>query len=304
MFHGINKNRQDEETFLDSEECFRRSFEDAGSGMALVSLDGRWLRVNRALCEIVGYSREELLAKTFQEITHPDDLESNLDHLRKFLAANQYSYQIEKRYIHHNGHVVWVRIAVSLIGGTNGLPRHLLSQIEDVTARIRAEQALRESEERFRMLAACAPLGIFLADRQGNVTYTNPKCDEITGLSQDHCLGERWKLWLHPDNREEVQRAWNQAVQDGVDFNQEFRFLKPTGEIHWVHGRMAPIRDVDGRVTSYVGANVEITEIKELQQRLIEQNSILEIETARAQEANSLKSKFLTHMSHELRTHR
>ena len=90
-----------------SEELFRGSFDDAAIGMALVGIDGRLLRVNRALCEIVGYSEEDLLEKTFQDITHPDDLEADLEYFRRMLAGEIRTYQMEKRYLHAEGHEVW-----------------------------------------------------------------------------------------------------------------------------------------------------------------------------------------------------
>jgi PAS domain S-box-containing protein len=114
----VTERKETEKALEESEELFRGSFDDASIGMALVGIDGRWLRVNWALCEIVGYSEEELLEKTFQEITHPDDLEADLDYVRRLMAGEIRTYQMEKRYLHKEGHEVWV-----LLNGLAGARR-------------------------------------------------------------------------------------------------------------------------------------------------------------------------------------
>ncbi len=125
-----------------SEERFRQAFDFAGTGMAIVALDGRWVRVNKSICEIVGYSAAELLQKTFQDITHPDDLEADLANVRALIAGALRFYQMEKRYLHRNGHIVWVRLTVSLVRDAAERPVHFVSQIEDITEHKRLEQNL------------------------------------------------------------------------------------------------------------------------------------------------------------------
>ena len=139
-----------EEALRGSERRFRSSFEDAAIGMALLGTDGRWLRVNRSLCEIVGYTEEELLSKTFQDITHPHDLGSDLDHVRRMLSGEIRTYQMEKRYLHKEGHVLWILLSVSLVHDEEGEPLYFISQIQDITDRKRMEvqlqrQALHDS---------------------------------------------------------------------------------------------------------------------------------------------------------------
>jgi two-component system cell cycle sensor histidine kinase/response regulator CckA len=143
----ITHEKQRDEALALSEEQFRNAFGNAPIGMAIVSTEGRWLRVNRALCEIVGYSEDELLARTFQDITHPDDLEADLAHVRRLLAGESRSYEMEKRYIHHDGHIVPVLLSVSLVRDANGEPLHFISQIQDVTERHRLEEDLRQSQK-------------------------------------------------------------------------------------------------------------------------------------------------------------
>jgi diguanylate cyclase (GGDEF)-like protein/PAS domain S-box-containing protein len=124
--------------------------------MALVAPDGRWLQVNQSLCKLVGYTEQELLATTFQAITHPDDLETDLMYVRQMLAGAIQTYQMEKRYFHKSGNVIWGLLSVSLVRNGNGQPLYFISQIQDITERKRAEQALSESEQKSRELSLIA----------------------------------------------------------------------------------------------------------------------------------------------------
>jgi PAS domain S-box-containing protein len=143
----ITERKRVEDTLRDSEERFSGAFEQAPIGVALVSPDGRWLRVNRALCDLVGYSEAELLSRTFQEITYHEDLESDLENVRRTIAGEIRSYQMEKRFVHARGHLVTVLLNVSLVRDPRGQPRYFISQMQDITERKLAEQALQTSTE-------------------------------------------------------------------------------------------------------------------------------------------------------------
>lgn len=135
----------------DSEQRFRATFEQAAVGIAMVDLDGRWLRVNGRLAAIVGYEPAELARMTFQDITHPDDMQADLSLVQQLLAGQAQHYQLEKRYLRRDGSVVWINLTVSLVRDAAGAPDYFISVVEDIDARKRAEAslyALRQDLER------------------------------------------------------------------------------------------------------------------------------------------------------------
>ena len=137
----------------ESEERFRFAMHFSSVGVALVAPDGRWLSINPALCDIVGYSESELLATDVQSITYPDDRDADAAQVRQMLARAIPTYQTDKRYVRKDGRVVWTQLSGSLVWLQTGEPHYFIYQIQDITDRVRAEQALRASEERFRSIA-------------------------------------------------------------------------------------------------------------------------------------------------------
>jgi PAS domain S-box-containing protein len=131
------------EKLRESEELFRSAFQNSAIGMALISLEGKWLRVNTRLCMMLGYSEGELLTGTFQDITNPEDLAADMDHINELLDGRIESYMLEKRYAHKNGGVVWVLLAKALIRDRAGVPLYFIAQIEDISERRRTEEQLR-----------------------------------------------------------------------------------------------------------------------------------------------------------------
>jgi PAS domain S-box-containing protein len=141
------RRRQDRE-LAEAEERFRTAFDNAPIGMALVALDGRWLKVNRALCELTGYSETALLTRTFQSITHPDDLDADLEFRRQVLTGEISKYQMDKRYYHVSGRIIWASLSVSLVRDAAGEPRYFISQVKDITHRRGAEEGIRRVVDR------------------------------------------------------------------------------------------------------------------------------------------------------------
>jgi diguanylate cyclase (GGDEF)-like protein/PAS domain S-box-containing protein len=142
QIEDITQRRETETALRDAEERFRRAFEDAPIGMALVAPDGRFLRINKTLCDFTGWSEPELLEKTFQGITHPDDVDLVTDQASLLLSGAVSAYQLEKRYVRPDGTIVWATLSVSLVRDAAGEPLHFVSQVEDITERKRAHEEL------------------------------------------------------------------------------------------------------------------------------------------------------------------
>lgn len=143
MMGAAIERHETERLLSENEARFRATFELAAVGMAHVALDGQWLRMNARLCDIIGYTREELLRIDFQAITHPDDLASDLNHVQALLDGKVDTYAMEKRYIRKDGTSVWVNLTVSLLRDAKGSPLHFISVVEDIDRRKRAEAALQ-----------------------------------------------------------------------------------------------------------------------------------------------------------------
>ena len=157
-----------------NEEHYRATFEQAAVGIALVAPDGRWLRVNQRLCDITGYSREELLQGTFQDITHPDDLEADMEHVRRLLGGQAETYSMEKRYIRKDGIEVCIKLTVRLIRKHNADPDYFISVIEDITDRKQAEAALA------RHTGELATLNKSMVGREGRMIELKKEVNALT----------------------------------------------------------------------------------------------------------------------------
>jgi PAS domain S-box-containing protein len=186
-FEERTERKRAEEALRESEERFRATFEQAAVGISHNSLDGRWLRVNQKLCEIIGYSREELLEKTFQDITHPYDLEADLEQVHQLLAGNIETYSMEKRYIKKDGSIVWINLTVSLVRERWGEAKNFIAVIEDITERKRAEEALQEIREAERQRIAHDLHDGALQD----LTYILAETRRIQEISKDPQLDHR-----------------------------------------------------------------------------------------------------------------
>jgi PAS domain S-box-containing protein len=219
------------------EQIFQSSFTYASIGMALVAVNGQWLDVNPALCELVGYSKEELLQMTFQDITHPDDLPADLEVARQLVNGEIRSYQIEKRYIHKNGRTIWVFLSVSIACDAAKQPLCFITQILDITERKSAEERLQHSEERYRTLFNSIDEGFcifeILFDEQEKpldllFLEMNTAFKKYSELN--HITAGKTVLELYPDS----ERWWIDTYSEVARTGEPKRFKKEFAVIgHW-----------------------------------------------------------------------
>jgi diguanylate cyclase (GGDEF)-like protein/PAS domain S-box-containing protein len=268
----ITERRRVEAALRESEQRFRSSFDDAAIGMALVGTDGRFLRTNRSLRELLGYPDEELLGKTFQDITYPDDLNVDLDYFERILAGEMRTYQVEKRYIHKEGHVVWALLSVSLVHDEEGKPLYFVSQIQDVSERKRAEQKIRDAEQRYRTLVEQIPAVTYVdpVDDPDTSLYTSPQIEQMLGYTPQEWQNEKlWPKRLHPEDRERILAADERfEAGDEEPFSEEYRLLAKDGSVVWVREEAVLIRDKAGEPLYWQGVFYNLTERKALEERL------------------------------------
>ncbi|MBY0098414.1 PAS domain S-box protein [Mesobacillus maritimus] len=184
---------------------FEQAFFYSPIGMALVSLEGNWLKVNPALTKITGYTEKEFLSMTFQDITYPDDLEADISQVEQLVKGKKDFYEMEKRYLHKSGNLVWALLSVSIVReGDKSL--YLIAQIQDITESIRLKLHLTESEERYRRLVEHSPLGI-LVHQKGMIQYANSTAIELLGFQETKdLLGVHIHSFVHFDDRRLVSR--------------------------------------------------------------------------------------------------
>jgi diguanylate cyclase len=278
--------RRDSRRIAESEQRFRRAMEDSAIGMAVVGLDGHIMETNRAFAEMLGYTRDELQTRTFFEITHADDLDIGADTMRRVLAGEADSYQFEKRYLKKDETFVWARLSGSVIRDTvSGAPIHLVSQIEDIDAQKRAEEAIAEAERRWDFALASAGQGIWDLDlRTGKVTYSST-WKNMLGYGENELDGDpdHWLTLVHPDDRARVEQADRDHISGKTPmFEAEFRMRHRQGRWIWILDRgMVVERDRHGNVARAIGTLTDITARKQAEERVLRTAALLDDERER-----------------------
>jgi two-component system, cell cycle sensor histidine kinase and response regulator CckA len=269
----IAQRRQAELGKRDSDEQLHNTFEQVGIGMALISLDGRWLRVNRVLSEMLGSAPDDLIGYPAESRTHPDDVPADREAVRILSAGECRTYTMEKRYLSPDGDVVWGLVNVSLVSNAEGQPSHLIATIQDITERKRSETALRLREERYRLAAQASKAVI----RQWELATDTLNWDEGIGSLLDYQrtdLGDTADWWydkIHPDERERIVESIDAAVSQGeANWAEEYRFRRADGSYALIQDRASILRDQSGRPTRLVAAMVDVSQDRRGERRLEE----------------------------------
>ncbi len=282
----ITERKKAEEELRNSEEKFAGAFEFAPVGVALVSLDGRWYQVNRSLCELIGYSEEELLKLTFQDVTHPDDLEAHLGNLKRLIDGEITFYQMEKRYIHKLGSVVLVLLNVSLVRDEKGEPRYFIAQIQDIAERKHADDSLRESESLLAASQRITHLGSWVIDLEGDSEIKQQAerwSDEhyrIFGYEpgEVELSDEFFYNAVHPDDREGLATLIREAIAEGKSFDTEHRIILPDGSERTVQAMAELVLDKNtGKPIKLLGSVQDITGRKRAEEEIQRQQTELRV---------------------------
>ncbi|MBA3868071.1 MAG: PAS domain S-box protein [Anaerolineae bacterium] len=235
----ITERKQTEQALHYSLEQFYNTFVYASIGMALVNLDGCWLQVNQAVCEIVGYSVQELLTKTFQDITHPDDLDSDINNVQQLLAGEIQSYQMEKRYLHKLGHEVWVLLSVSLVRDDQGEPQHFVSQLQDISKRKQAEQEVQ------RLLFVLDKMveGVQIVSPDWRYIYINESAANQNNYTKAESLGNTMMEMFPGIDETPFFDLMRRCRDEGISDHMENHFTFPDKSMGWYDLRIQAIPD-------------------------------------------------------------
>lgn len=259
---------------------FREIFEHAPMGIALIdSLSGRIYEINQRFAEITGRTRMELASVDWQRITHPDDIQPDLDNMARLNAGEISGYKMDKRYLRPDGSVVWIRVTIAPVQVAAGeSPRHL-ALIEDITERRQNEQALTEahtaaarfeSEQRFSTLADQNIVGVAEVDLNGRYTFMNDRFCVINGHSREALLGVSFLDITHPDDRARSAEFFERLVTQGEGYEIEKRNVRADGHTAWVYNAAALVRNAAGQPSSCMVMVLDVTERKQQDERLRE----------------------------------
>ena len=260
----ITERKKAEETLIESEARFSSAFELASMGMAIISTKGEFLKVNKALCDLLKYTAEELTSLSFQDITHPDDLEADLIHVRKMSAGEIDTHKVEKRYFDKQGKQIWVILSVALVRDSKNLPKYFISQVQDITERKRLEDELRLTIYDLKKSQEISHVGSWKLDMSTNIYNASEESLRIFGFPPcSNPSSQDVAECMHPDDRQQASMAFAHSLQTGEPYTIEIRiFKKDTGELRY-HIAKAEIRfDKDGKPVAVLGTNQDITERK------------------------------------------
>jgi hypothetical protein len=268
IWYDITERKRAEEALEASEERFRQAFENANVGMCLVNTEGRLIKVNSMMSEILGYGREELEGISVNDITHPEDRDVSPAFIRRAISGEIGHARLEKRYLHKDGHVVWGQVSSSLVRDTQGVPLYFISHVQDITERKRAEEALGESEERYRTLVETAPDVIYtLSLEDATIASLNPAFETITGWPRAEWLGKPFAAIVHPDDLPLATETFQKASRGETPPPYELRILAKSGE--YLVGEFISTPQVEGgKVVGELGIARDITERKQAEEAL------------------------------------
>jgi len=255
-----------ERALRESEELYRTTFQSAGVGVAHVSSDGRWMRVNQKLCDIVGYSEPELLRMAFQDITHPEDVDPSVAAIEELRNGKLDKYSVEKRYVRKDGSTVWVNLTVSAVRDASGALKHFISVVEDIDERRVAEEA----QGRLAAIVQSSDDAIVSKNLNGIITSWNAAAERIFGFTRDEAVGSPVTIIIPPELQNEEKQILSRLRKgERIDHFETVRMTKSGRRLN-VSLTISPVRDSSGRIVGASKIARDVSERKRIEEALHE----------------------------------
>ena len=301
VFENITERKLAEAALRDSEERFHAAFEHAPIGMALVDVDRRFLQVNAAFSGMLGHPPGELLGRQIDEVTHPDDLEKSADAVRAMLSREVPRLDSEKRYLRRDGTTLWAEVASAVLCDGNGTPVQFCTQVQDVTERRQAAEALRHSEARWRAIFDHAGIGIMEVADGDTFVAVNDRACEILGYRRDELIGMTVHEITAAQDRPRSDTL-NQQLHEGpaLRFESEKRYLRRDGTPLWVHVTVSAVQDESGRWNRSIGTLEDISDRKRAEEVIRDATRRKDEMVAELARSNAELERFAYIASHDL----
>ncbi|NJO69873.1 MAG: PAS domain S-box protein [Bacteroidetes bacterium] len=281
FFQDITDRKLAEEFLKNSEAKFRSTFDQSPVGSVIVGMDKRFIRCNKAFCNFLGYSEDELIGKSISEITFPDDVELGTKEMKELIEGKINQTLFQKRYQRKDGTIVWGEISICLVSDKNNKPLYFIPIIQDITERKKAEEALRKSEEMMLSSQSVAHICSYSTNLNANeldesTWVCSPEFYRIFGIDETypHTIAG-WAGFIHPDHRDELVAYHEYVVKNRISFNHEYKIIRVNdGAERWVQGTGELVYDEHGNPVRMHGAIQDITERKLAEDALLKSEAI------------------------------